>query len=381
MSRQPGDLPRTRVAVLFGGPSAEHDVSLVSGRAIVEGLRSRGHDVSGWLIDRSSRWWALPDPVTDPGLPVEAFRDPAGLGAQGPFSAPAALERLAALDPRPVAFPAMHGPFGEDGVVQSLLESVGLVYCGAGPAASAIGMDKTLFKRICGAMELPVLPWVEIRAAEVAADPDAVQRDLAAFARDFPDPRLVVKPARLGSSIGISIVHRPHDPDELRAAIDLALGYDELALAEPYLARPRELEVSVLGNTRLDTVAYGPGEIFSGREFYDYVAKYHSTESRTEAPAKLDPDTRADALQASIDVYLAIGATGFARVDFLLSRDDVLFVSEINTVPGFTPISLFPVLCAEGGFGFGETCEHIVRLAIDKASFRPPDAGLPATGG
>jgi D-alanine--D-alanine ligase len=228
-------------------------------------------------------------------------------------------------------------------------------------------------------MELPVLPWVEIRAAELAADPDAVHRDLAAFAAGFPDPRLVIKPARLGSSIGISIVHRPTEPAELQAAIDLALGYDDLALAEPYLEAPRELEVSVLGNTRLDTVAYGPGEIFPSREFYDYVAKYHSAASRTEPRATLGPELRADALSASVDVYLAIGASGFGRVDFLLSRDEVLFVSEINTVPGFTPISLFPLMCAEGGFDFAEVCEHIVRLAIERAAHRRARTDSPAT--
>jgi D-alanine-D-alanine ligase len=373
-------LPHSRIAVLLGGPSAEHEVSLVSGRAIAAGLRSRGHDVSGWLIDRDRRWWSLPDAVMDPGVPVPAFRDPVALGAEGPWSTAAALERLAALEPAPVAFPAMHGPFGEDGVIQSLLESAGIVYCGSDPAASAVGMDKTLFKRICGAMELPTLPWVEVRAAERAADPDGVERDLAAFARDLPDPRIVVKPAHLGSSIGISIVHRPAEVAELRAALDVAFAYDDLVLAEPYLAGARELEVSVLGNTRLDTVAYGPGEIFPGREFYDYIAKYHSTESRTEASAVLDPGMRADALATATAVYLAIGASGFGRVDFLLSRDGLLFVSEINTVPGFTPISLFPLMCAEGGYDFADTCERIVELALEAAAHRPPPADLPATG-
>ena len=192
-------LPHTRVAVLLGGPSAEHEVSLVSGRAIAAGLRSRGHDVSAWLIDRDGRWWSLPEPATDPALPIASFRDPAALGAAGPWSAAVALERLAALDPAPVVFPAMHGPFGEDGVIQSLLESVGLVYCGSGPAASAVGMDKTLFKRICGAMDLPTLPWVEVRAAELAADRAAVERDLAAFAAGAPGPapHREARPARV----------------------------------------------------------------------------------------------------------------------------------------------------------------------------------------
>ena len=145
----------------------------------------------------------------EPSLPASAFRDPAALGARGPLSAPAALDELAASRPQPVVFPALHGPFGEDGQVQSLLESVGLIYCGAGPAASAVGMDKTLFKRVCGSLELPVLPWVEVRAAELASDPASVEAAILDFSGGFPDPRLICKPARLGSSIGITIVHRP----------------------------------------------------------------------------------------------------------------------------------------------------------------------------
>lgn len=364
-------LARTSIAVLLGGPSAEHDVSLVSGRAIGTALAERGHPVSGWLVDLASRWWRLPAGALDPVLPIGAFRDPAALGAHGPLSGAAALESLAADDPAPLIFPAIHGPFGEDGQVQALLESVGLTYCGAGPAASAIGMDKTLFKRICGSMELPVLPWVEIRAHERRDDPDAVERELLAFANGLPDPRLVIKPARLGSSIGVRIVHRPNQGEELRAAVDEALRYDDLALAEPYLDHPREFEVSVLGNTRADTTAYGPGEILPGREFYDYVAKYRSSESRTLARADLDEELRQDARTAAKEAYLAIGASGFARVDFLLSRDEVLFVSEINTIPGFTPISLFPLLCAEGGYDFAGTCERIVELALERASLRP----------
>jgi D-alanine-D-alanine ligase len=364
-------LARTSIAVIMGGPSAEHDVSLVSGRAIGTALAGRGHPVSGWLVDLASRWWRLPEDALDPAFPVGAYHDPAALGARGPLSGAAALESLAAEVPAPVAFPAIHGPFGEDGQVQALLETVGLVYCGAGPAASAIGMDKTLFKRICGAMELPVLPWVEIRAPEHAADRAGVERELVAFADGLPDPRLIVKPARLGSSIGVGIVHRPHEAAELRAAVEEALRFDDLALAEPYLEHPRELEVSVLGNTRADTAAYGPGEIQPGREFYDYVAKYRSSESRTLARPDLDDELRQDARTAAIESYLAIGASGFARVDFLLSRDEVLFVSEINTIPGFTPISLFPVLCAEGGYDFAGTCERIVELALERAAFRP----------
>jgi D-alanine-D-alanine ligase len=198
-----------------------------------------------------------------------------------------------------------------------------------------------------------------------------VLEDVQDFAASLPDPRLMVKPAHLGSSIGIAIVHRPGDRGRLEAALGEALRHDDLALAEPYLDHPRELETSVMGDSRRDTVAFGPGEVVPGREFYDYVAKYHSDDSWTTEQAELDPALAAEARQAAIDVYLAIGAGGFARVDMLLSADGLLFVSEINTIPGFTPISLFPRMTALGGFDFGTTCERIVALALARAARRP----------
>ncbi|MFN8620922.1 MAG: D-alanine--D-alanine ligase family protein [Chloroflexota bacterium] len=362
---------RVPVAVLLGGPSAEHDVSLVSGRAIAGALAARGYPVSAWLIDLDGRWWALPAGAIDPARRATDYDDPASLGAEGPFTVAGALERLAAIDPAPIVFPALHGPFGEDGQVQALLESAGLAYCGSGPAASAIGMDKTLFKRACGSLELPVLPWVEVRALDWARDQRACLAELEGFAASLPDPRLVIKPARLGSSIGVTIVHRPDEPPELEHAVADALRYDDLLLAEPYLDHPRELEASIVGNSRHDLAVYGPGEILPGREFYDYVAKYRSDASRTFERADLDPAVREDVRRIAGEVFLATGCSGFARVDFLLGADDLLFVSEINTIPGFTPISLFPRMCAEGGMDFGDVCERIVRLAQERAAVRP----------
>jgi D-alanine-D-alanine ligase len=364
-------LAQSAIAVIFGGPSAEHDVSLVSGRAIATALIGRGHDVSGWLVDLEGQWWCLPQAALDPALTPEATRDPAALGASGPFSAATGLERLAALDPRPIVFPAMHGPFGEDGQLQSLLESAQLVYCGAGPAASAVGMNKSIFKRVCGSLELPVLPWSELRAVEYAADPELAEAALLVFGNRFPDPRLIVKPARLGSSIGISIVHDLDDRAALRDALETAFRHGDLLLVEPYLDHPRELETSVLGNSRLDAVAYGPGEIKPGREFYDYVAKYQAPDSVTNVQADLDEALAADIRQAAVEVFLAIGASGFARVDMLLSGDGIPYISEINTIPGFTPISLFPRMTAAGGYDFAATCERVVTLALERAAQRP----------
>jgi D-alanine-D-alanine ligase len=362
---------RGALAVLLGGPSAEHDVSLVSGRAIAGALAARGHPVTGWLIDLGGDWWRLPETALDPALPPTAFDDPRALGAQGPLRAAAALEALAGSDPRPVVFPALHGPFGEDGQVQSLLESVGLTYCGSGPAASAVGMDKALFKRACGSLELPVLPCVEIRALDWDRDRSGVLAELEGFAASLPDPRLVVKPAHLGSSIGVTIVHRPAEPPALEFAITDALKLDELVLAEPYLDHPRELEVSVLGNSRHDLEVFGPGEILPGREFYDYVAKYRSSESRVLDRADLDPVLAEDCRRIAGEVFLSLGCSGFARVDFLLGADELLVVSEINTIPGFTPISLFPRLAMTGGRDFGEVCGRIVELAVERAALRP----------
>ncbi len=363
-------LPPTAIAVLLGGPSAEHDVSLVSGRAIAGALSGAGHDVTGWLLTLDGVWWRLPPEALDPTLPLDAFRAPARLGADGPYAASAALEAIAGADPTPVVFPALHGPFGEDGQVQALLESADLTYCGAGPAASAVGMDKTLFKRVVGTLELPVLPWAEVRAAEYRADPDSVIDGLRRFAAGFADPRLIVKPARLGSSIGITIVHEVGGSD-LASAIETALRYDDLLLVEPYLDHPRELETAVMGNSRIDAVAYGPGEVRPGNEFYDYEAKYHSAESEVTASADLDPELVESIRSASVEVFLVIGGTGFARVDMLLSTDGIPYISEINTLPGFTPISLFPRMTALGGHDFASTCERIVELALERAADRP----------
>lgn len=364
-------LASTSICVLLGGPSAEHDVSLVSGRAIANALADRGHIVDAWLIDLGGGWWRLPSSALDPTIPATAFDDPRTLGAEGPWGAAAALDGLAAASPPPVIFPALHGPFGEDGTLQALVASAGLICCGSGAAASAVGMDKTLFKRICVAGDLPVLPWVEIHAQDWAARPTALLSELEAFASDLPDPRLVIKPARLGSSIGITIVHRPDEPPELELALAEAFRFDDLVLAEPYLDHPRELEVAVVGDLAVDLETFGPGEVHPGREFYDYVAKYRSAASTSDMTPDLDTDLAAEIRRIAAASFLAIGASGFARVDFLLDQQGLLYASEINTIPGFTPISLFPRLCALGGYDFGGICERIVVLALERAAFAP----------
>ena len=361
----------TSVAVVLGGPSAEHDVSLVSGRVIAASLVDRGHQVAGWLVDLQGSWWELPSSAMDRSIPATAYDHPASLGASGPLTSGHALEQIRARDPVPVVFIALHGPFGEDGTIQALCESADLVYTGAGVAASAIGMDKHIFKRLTGSMGMPVLPWLGLTAAEWQWDPAAAQARVADFARQLPDPRIVVKPTCLGSSVGISIVHKPNDPEYTGGAVTEALRYGDSVLVEAYLDHARELELSVVGNSEMDLESYGPGEIFPGHEFYDYTAKYSEGVSRTTDKPDVDPSLRAAIHDIGRRAFLAIGAQGFARVDFLADKQGQLFLNEINTIPGFTPISLFPVLCREGGYDFGGISEKIIELARERAESRP----------
>jgi D-alanine-D-alanine ligase len=354
------------VVVVFGGPSAEHDVSVVSGTAIAEALAAVGVRISQVLVDLDGRWWWLPGDHRRGDRPGSAYDDPATLGAEGPFTVGQALDRLAADQPPPVVWLALHGPWGEDGTVQALVESIGLAYTGAGVGASAIGMDKAVFKRLVRGLGLPVVDWREIRVERWNRDRDAVLAELEAFAAGTGDPRLMVKPARLGSSVGMTIAH---GADERGPALDTAFRFDTLALAERYLPEARDLEVSVLGNDPSRLELFGPGEVMAGHEFYDFDAKYTPGLSQTTTRAELPESVRQTILKLARDVYRAIGCEGFARVDFLMTGEEIV-VSEINTIPGFTPISLFPTMPAAGGYDFPSICLRIVELAIERHATR-----------
>ncbi len=361
------DPAETPVAVVYGGPSAEHDVSIVSGTAIADALAASGYGVAQWLIDLGGAWWRLPPDHRRDGRPQAAYDEPGALGAEGPLTAADALAGIAAGPAgRPVVFLALHGPFGEDGTVQALCEAEGLPYTGSGVTASAIGMDKAIFKRLVRGLGLPVVDWVEVRAARWAKAPDEVLAELEAFAAGTGDGRLMVKPARLGSSLGMTIAHAP---GERSGALAEAFRFDDLALVERYLAHARDLEVAVIGNEPDALELYGPGEILPGHEFYDYVAKYTPGMSETNMSAEVTAVERATILKLARDAYRAIGAEGFARVDFLLAGRE-LVVSEINTIPGFTPISLFPTLPAAAGYDFAAVCRRVVDLALARDAAR-----------
>lgn len=354
------------VVVLLGGPSAEHDVSVVSGWAIADSLADSGYAVERFFIDLSGRWWQVPATAAAGRPRPGTFDDPAALGAGGPWQPGEALNRIASRPVAPIVFPALHGPFGEDGTVQALLEAYDLAYAGAGVAASAVGMDKALYKRLARGLGMPIVDWVEITASRWASARQAVLNVLAAFSEQSDEPRLMVKPARMGSSLGMSIAHTPA---ERGRALDEAFRFDSLAIVERYLDHPRELEVAVVGNDPGALEAYGPGEVFPGREFYDYIAKYSDGVSEVTAKADLPEVLGRRIRSLALDAYRAIGCEGFARVDFLLAGED-LYLNELNTIPGFTPISLFPQVAATGLGSFGAVCRRIVELAAERQAFR-----------
>lgn len=354
------------VVVLLGGPSAEHDVSVVSGWAIADALSEGGRSVQRIYIDLFDGWWSMP-PSASAGRPAPGrFDDPRSLGAEGPMTPAGALEWLAGRDPRPVVFPALHGPFGEDGTIQAMLEAYDLPYAGAGVAASAVGMDKALYKRLVRGLGIKVVDWLEVTADRWAHDRQGVLDELAAFSDRLGERRLMMKPARMGSSVGMTIAH---SSAERTTALDEAFRFDSVTIVERYLDHPRELEVAVVGNDPEALEVFGPGEVFPGREFYDYVAKYSDGVSKTTPSADLDEALGRRIRDTALEAYRAIGCEGFARVDFLLSGDE-LYLNELNTIPGFTPISLFPQMAATGLGGFGAVCLRIVDLAEQRHARR-----------
>jgi D-alanine-D-alanine ligase len=355
-------IDRRRVAMLMGGPSAEHDVSVVSGWAIADALSEGGAEVERIFIDLVGGWWRMPASASSGRPRPGSFDDPAKLGARGPVTPAKALEELAGRAPRPIVFPALHGPFGEDGTVQALLEAYDLPYTGAGVAASAIGMDKAIFKRLVAGMGIPVVEWMEVSAVRWANDRAAVVHDLESLAEASSESRQIVKPARLGSSIGMTLAH---SPSERPGALEEAFRHDSLAIVERYLDHPRELEVAVIGNDPGALQAFGPGEVRPGHEFYDYVAKYTDGVSETIVLANLEPAVGERIRTMARQAYAAIGCEGYARLDFLMDGS-LVCLSEINTIPGFTPISLFPQMAATGLGSFGAVCRRIVELGMER---------------
>jgi D-alanine-D-alanine ligase len=347
---------RLRVGVLFGGRSGEHEVSLASAASVIRALDPQKYEAVPIGITKDGRWLVgtgaqkmLPE-VLKSGERVVLPPDPSA-AALVPFSM-ASGQPSVKVD---VVFPVLHGTFGEDGTVQGLLELAGLPYVGAGVLGSAVGMDKDLQKRLFEQAGLPIVPYLAIRRAEWEKDRAGVTRLIRGKLR-FP---LFVKPATLGSSVGMTRVTKPAG---IGKAMDLAAEFGLKILAERGITG-REIEVSVLGNEEVR--ASIPGEIVPHREFYDYTAKYLEEGTKLLIPAPLAKKQAAKFQEYAVRAFRAIDGTGMARCDFFLeSRTGKIYVNELNTIPGFTSISMYPKMWEASGLPYPELIDVLIELAF-----------------
>lgn len=339
---------KRRVALIFGGRSGEHEVSIVSARSVDRALDREKYEVVPMAIDRGGRWADADTARRVLAESSDRADDVVRFEGRDPLD-PRLLE--GSID---VAFPVLHGPYGEDGTIQGLFEMLDLPYVGCDAASSALCMDKIFSKRMLDHAGLPTPAWVELDRASWVEDQDGIVESLSALGQP-----LFVKPARLGSSVGISKVSQQ---SELAPAISLAFEHGDRALVERAIDA-REIEVAVLGNRHPRAAV--PGEIVPGNDFYDYEDKYVNSSCELLAPAPLDADTTAAAQDLGVTVFRLLGCSGMARVDLFLDRDDnQLWVNEINTIPGFTPISMFPRLWALSGLDYPALLDELIRLAF-----------------
>jgi D-alanine-D-alanine ligase len=346
---------KLRVGIVYGGRSGEHEISVTSAGSIFKHIDRQRYEPVAIRIDKDGRW-TLPDqpPMALTAADVIQQAKTAAAKSQGLGGGEPAVLTALNLD---VVFPVLHGPFGEDGTIQGLLELANIAYVGAGVLASAAGMDKSAMKMMFAARGLPVGVWRAFVRPEWDRDRGRVLTDLETLG--YP---MFVKPANLGSSVGISKVKTRAD---LAPAIETALEYDRKVIVEAAVPNPREIECSVLGND--DPQASLPGEIIPSREFYDYEAKYLDDDSKTVIPAQLAPDLVKTIQRLSIDAFRAIDCTGLARVDFLLSRDtgDAV-LNEINTMPGFTSISMYSKMWEASGVAYSELVHRLIQLGLER---------------
>ena len=314
---------KKRVAVIYGGRSGEHEVSLRSAKSIIDALDPEKYKVLHYLISKegkSSPRPIVPEPHGNPEIDV--------------------------------VFPALHGTFGEDGTLQGLLELAGLPYVGAGVLASSVSMDKEVMKRLAKERGLPVVDYLVFSSSELK-DSDGICSKF-----EFP---VFVKPANLGSSVGIS---KAHNCVELKSALELAASFDRKVIVERGI-EGREFECAVLGNE--DPIASVPCEILPSREFYDYDDKYLLEKAGTVIPANLSPEQTRELQQLAVECYRAVECEGMARVDFLLeTATNRLFINEINTLPGFTSISMYPKMWEHSGLPMPKLVDRLIELALER---------------
>jgi D-alanine-D-alanine ligase len=350
---------KIRVAILYGGRSAEHEVSVVSARSVMAAIDRSKYDVVPIAITKAGRWML-------PAKAPEELTAPKGsLPGTGEEGSTVALTRegdaaeLQGVGPVDVVFPVLHGPYGEDGTVQGMLELAGVPYVGAGVLASALGMDKEMQKQLFHSRGLPLVPYIHVHAEDWQRGAGSVI-ELATEEIGLP---CFTKPASLGSSIGVS---KCRTAEELRAGLDLALRHDRKALVEKAV-NGRELECAVLGND--DPEASIVGEIVPANDFYDFDAKYIQEGSELKIPAPVPETVSEEVRRLAVEAFRAIDCAGMARVDFFyVESTGAVFLNEINTIPGFTPISMYPKLWDATGIPYAKLIDRLIELALERGA-------------
>ncbi|HDP36550.1 MAG TPA: D-alanine--D-alanine ligase, partial [Candidatus Atribacteria bacterium] len=358
------EVKKIRVGIIFGGRSGEHEVSFCSASSIIKAIDKDKYTVVLIGITKEGRWispqdseLALQSGKIEGKSTVILLNDPSG-NALIRTDNNQRLDKSSALERLDVIFPVLHGPYGEDGTVQGLLELANIPYVGAGVAASAISMDKDLMKTIFQQKGLPVLKWMTIKRKEWQKDKE---KNLSLIKNGFEYP-LFVKPTNLGSSVGITKVH---EKEELKRAIDLASSYDRKILIEEGLEEVREIECGVLGND--EPRASVVGEVRPAGEFYDYDSKYIDKETQLIVPADLPDGVSQEVQEIALKAFKSVDAAGMARVDFFVSKkENKIYLSEINTIPGFTSVSMYPRLWQATGISYPELIDRLIQLALER---------------
>jgi len=351
-------MKRIRVGLIFGGRSVEHDVSLVSARAVLNHLDPARYEVIPIGVTRQGRWLTTADAraLLDDGLARSAGK-PAALTADPSVGGLVPIDDGGAPVKLDVIFPLIHGTGGEDGTLQGLLDLAGLPYVGSGVLGSCLGMDKAAMKMIFAARGLPCATHLTVTRRRIESDPDGLRRQVA----DGIGYPCFVKPANGGSSVGVSKVK---GPEALAGALAQAAAYDRRVIVEEAI-EGQEVECAVLGND--DPEASGVGEIVPCHEFYDYDAKYIDEGSELIIPARITPEQSRQVRALAVEAFTALDCAGMARVDFFVRRSDgAVLINELNTIPGFTPISMYPRLWEASGLDFTSLVDRLIELAVER---------------
>lgn len=351
---------KIRVAVLFGGKSAEHEVSLQSAKNVIDAIDREKYEVVLIGIDHDGKWYLnelshfLLHDKNPKMIRLARGKDNLALIPGAAAQRLINISRAEGIGTIDVVFPVLHGPFGEDGTVQGMLKLADIPFVGAGVLGSAVGMDKDVMKRLLRDSGIPQVKFLSFNFSEV----DSITYKMIEDKLGIP---CFVKPANLGSSVGISKVH---NSSEFALAVKNAFRFDTKILIEQFV-KGREIECSVLGNEK--PIASLPGEVIAQHEFYDYEAKYIDEEGALfEIPARLDPKMVKKIQQIAVKSFKVLCCSGMARVDFFISENDKVFVNELNTIPGFTKISMYPKLWQASGISYSELIDRLIQLALEK---------------